>query len=176
MEICDAVISVHMPVLFEVTLDCNTVKSGAAAARRCRIINPSTAVQFSAAFNQNCIFPESVCNTEELISWFQSTCQTVLGTAAPLKIRQPKTKSESWLSDTTHTVRRECCRAEHKWKKDKLQVSFQMLRDCWSHYQRTVKDAKRKYFSDIILSNCHKPRVLFKTINFMHFFIDKVSY
>ena len=37
--------------------------------------------------------------------------------------------------------------AERKWKKDKLQVSFEMLRDCWRH------------------ANCHKPRVLFKTID-----------
>ena len=57
------------------------------------------------------------------------------------------------------------------------------------------KDAKRKHFSDIILSNRHKPRVLFNTIdfllyapqtacmeaspavceNFLLFFIDKVS-
>ena len=51
----------------------------------------------------------------------------------------------------------------------------------------------KQHFSNIILSNCHKPRVLFKTIdsalnaqqtvdvspalreNFLHFFIDKVS-
>uniref|UniRef100_A0A8C6NJ32 Reverse transcriptase domain-containing protein n=1 Tax=Nothobranchius furzeri TaxID=105023 RepID=A0A8C6NJ32_NOTFU len=32
-------------------------------------------------------------------------------------------------------------------------------------YQRTVREAKRKHLSDIILSNCHNPRVLFKTIN-----------
>jgi len=29
LEMCNAVFSDHMPVLFEVALDCNTVKSGA---------------------------------------------------------------------------------------------------------------------------------------------------
>ena len=183
-KICDSVFSDHMPVLFE-----------AALARRCCIINPSTAFQSSVAFSQNSIIPESVCSTEELSSWFHSTCQTVLDTVAPLKSRQPKTKSEPWLNDTTHAVRRECRRAERKWKKDKLQVSLQMLRDCWRHYQKTVQDAKRKHFSDIILSNHHKPCVLFDTIdfllntpqtacmeaspavceNFLHFFIDKFA-
>ena len=58
-----------------------------------------------------------------------------------------------------------------------------------------MKNAKRQYFSDIILLNCHKPRVLFKVINsalnapqtagveaspavcedFLRFFIDKVT-
>ena len=105
-----------MPVLFEAALACCTVKSHA-AHWRCHIIDPSTAVQFSVAFNHNSIIPESVCNTEELSSWFHSTCQTVLDTVAPLKSRQPKTKSEPWLNDMTHAVRHECHRAELVLKK-----------------------------------------------------------
>lgn len=101
------------------------------------------------------------------------------------KIRQPKTNSEPWLNDTARAVRRECRRAERKWKKDRLHVSLQMLRDCWRHYQTIVKDAKRQYLSGIILSNCNKPRVLFKTIDSVlnapqtvcidALFIDKVT-
>jgi len=68
--------------------------------------------------------------TDELSSWFHSTCKAAIDTVAPLKTRQPKTKSEPWLNDTTRAVRRDCRRAERKWKKDKLQVSFQMLREC----------------------------------------------
>ncbi len=117
-----------------------------------------------------------------------------MDTVAPLKIRQPKTKFEPWLNDTVRAVRLECRRAERKWKKDKLRVSFQILRDCWHHFQKTVKEAKINNISEIILSNCNKPCVLFKTIdavlhapqtvyvdassavceNFLHFFIDKV--
>ena len=64
-EICDAVFSDHIPVLFEAALAHNTVKPRA-APRRCRIINPSTTVQFLVAFNQNSIIPESVCSTDKL--------------------------------------------------------------------------------------------------------------
>ena len=197
LEICDAFFSDHMPVLFEAAVCCQTVKPSAAACT-CRVINPSTAAHFSDAFSQNCIMPESVYeDTEALNSWFLDTCQTAIDIAAPLKTRQHKTKSEAepWLNETTHAARQDCRRAEQKWKKDKLQVSFQMLRDYWRHYQTTVKEAKRKYFSDIVLLNCHKPRVLFKVINsalnapqtvgieaspavcekFLHFFTDKVT-
>lgn len=52
-----------------------------------------------------------------------------------------------------------------KWKKDELQVSFQMLKGCWRRYQATAKDAKREHLSDIILSNLHNPRVLFNTVD-----------
>lgn len=137
----------------------------------------------------------SLCDTDELSSWFYNTCQTVLDSVAPLKTRQPKTKSEPWLNDETRAVRRECRKAERKWKKDNLQVSFQILRDSWRLYQSTVMDTKRKYFANIIVSSCHKPRVLFKSLEtllnapqapcfdasfemcerFLNFFIDKVT-
>ncbi|XP_055512319.1 uncharacterized protein LOC129709775 [Leucoraja erinacea] len=151
LVICDAVFSDHMPVLFEVIIAPTAVRPRA-PARHCRVVSPSTAVQFSAAFALNSIVPESVCDTEELSSWLHSTCQTVLDTVAPLKFRQPKTKFEPWMNDTTRAVRRECRRAERKWKKDKLQVSFQMLRESWCHYQKVVKAAKRKHFSGQMIS------------------------
>lgn len=71
-------------------------------------------------------------------------------------------------------------------KKDRLQLSLQMLRDSWHHCQTTMKDAEQKHLSCIISSNYHKPCVLFKTIdcpscsaaaiceNLLHSFIDKV--
>ncbi|KAF7666858.1 hypothetical protein LDENG_00086960 [Lucifuga dentata] len=49
-------------------------------------------------------------------------------------------------------------------KKDQLQVSFDMLRDSLSKYQEAVGAAKTKRLSDIV-SNCHRPCVLFSTIN-----------
>lgn len=65
LEICDAVFSDHMSVIFEAAFICNTIKP-CVAAWRCRIINPSTAVQFLVALSQNSILPESVCTTEKL--------------------------------------------------------------------------------------------------------------
>ncbi len=90
-EICDSLFSDQMPVLLEVALGCNTIKL-CAVAPRCRIINPSTAVQFLAVFSQNSDIPES--DTEALISWFLNTCQTAIDAEVPLKTRQPKAKSE----------------------------------------------------------------------------------
>ncbi len=67
VEICESVISDHMPVLVEVALSCADVKSGAPGQSR-RIFNSFTASEFSVAFGQ-CVRPASA-NTEELSSWF----------------------------------------------------------------------------------------------------------
>ncbi|KAL6484148.1 hypothetical protein MHYP_G00061930 [Metynnis hypsauchen] len=60
---------------------------------------------------------ETWLSAEELISWFYSSCQTILDSVAPLKTKQPKTKTEPWFNDRTRAVRRECRRAERRWKR-----------------------------------------------------------
>lgn len=74
-------------------------------------------------------------------------------------------------------------------------MSFQILKDRWRQYQKTVRDAKRNPFSNIIFSNYNKPQVLFKITDsvvnppqivgiepspaicetFLNFLIEKVS-
>lgn len=108
---------------------------------------------------------------------------------------RPKPKNESWVNDINRAVRRECRRAERQWKKDKLQVSFDILRETWNRCQNTVKAEKTKYLFDVILNTSHKTKVLFSTINavlnpsqptasdvsphtckiFLQFFVDKVT-
>lgn len=145
LKLCDPVFSDHMPVLFDIALPCNTVQA-CAPAQHFRVFNSSTAAQFAVCYTHECtINAPRDDNTDELSAWFHDTCQTVLNTVAPLKARQPKTKSEPWLNDETREVRRDCRRAERKWKKDNLQVSFQILKDCWELYQSTLKEAKWKY-------------------------------
>ena len=195
LEICSNVLSDHLPVMFEAAFSCAAVQSCAPARSR-RIFNPVTAGQFSSAFNQLCV-PSGLtpANTEELSSSFHSSCRTILDSVAPLKTVQPKAKPEPWLDTKTCAARQECRKAERRWKKDKLQVFYQILMDCWRCYQSTVKEARRQYLSNLIDSNRHNPRVLFKTIvtvlnppqpgcteaspemcnSFLHFFIDKVT-
>ncbi len=55
LEICDAVFSDHMPVLFDIALACNTVETRT-AIRPCRIINPSTAVKFTSVLVRTVLY------------------------------------------------------------------------------------------------------------------------
>lgn len=75
-----------------------------------------------------------------------------------IKLEKQKSK---WLG-------RKAERAERKWKKDKLQVSYQHLRYCLAKYQQCIKAERTKYFSDIIFKHVHRPKVLFNTINKVH--------
>ncbi len=74
-------------------------------------------------------------------------------------------------------------------------MSYGILRDCLQEYQKAVKTAKTTYFSNLVSSNIHRPKVLFNVLdsvvnprntdpitptpahcnNFVNFFIDKIS-
>lgn len=112
-------------------------------------------------------FQYLAASIDELNDGFNSACRTALDSVAPIKIRQPKPKTEPWFNEATRSARRECRKAERKWKKDKLQVSYRMLRDSWHVYQKTVKAEKSKHFSDIIATNGHNPQILYETIKFV---------
>lgn len=81
------------------------------------------------------------------------------------KSESPKAKSQPWLNKNTCSFRQMWRKAERKWKKDKLQVSYNILKDAMIKYQKAVKAAKTKYFSDLIRKIPNNPKVLFKTID-----------
>uniref|UniRef100_A0A8C5I3C7 Reverse transcriptase domain-containing protein n=1 Tax=Gouania willdenowi TaxID=441366 RepID=A0A8C5I3C7_GOUWI len=160
----DAVFSDHSPVMFDLILDLEVKLS---CVRHGRVIKPDTAAAFSPLFTASFLDhlnSAASMDTEQLMNSFTSTCSEVLDSVAPLRAICPKPKQEPWLNDTTRTARRECRRAERRWKKDHLEVSHQILRECWRNYQSAVKTEKTQYFSNLISNNVSKPRVLFKTI------------
>ena len=84
VQVCDAVFSDHMPVLFDFNLPCHSLKPCAPVRH---MLKPSTSAQFSSAFfaeNQLDTRPSALLDTEQLISTFLSTCASTLDTVAPL--------------------------------------------------------------------------------------------
>lgn len=106
--------------------DLSSLSYGQTLSHCCCMFNPSTAVQFSAAFKHAAETQSGSpwFNTEELTSLFHSTCQNILDTVAPYKIMPSKPQSELWLNDNTGADRRECRRAEHKRKKRQIAGVF----------------------------------------------------
>ncbi len=131
----------------------------------------NTALEFCESYSKflsNSNVPPSSCmDTEQLVEIFNSACCSA--TVAPLKRKKCKISSspQPWFNASTHTLRQECRRAECRWKKDGLQVSYQILKNCLTVYQNSVRKAKSKYFSNLIARNANRPKVLFKTINYV---------
>lgn len=68
----------------------------------------------------------------------------------PLKLKKHKHNIIPWHTETTRSLRQAFRRAERKWKRHKLQVSYELLRDSLSAFQHAAKAAKSRYFSELI--------------------------
>ncbi len=112
-----------MPVIFNVVVPCKPVLP--------------QSVEFSEVYNSSLFVnviksPSPSVGPDELLISFNSVCSEIVDVVAPYKVRKPKLNPTSWLNNNTCSLRQECRKAERKWRKDKLQVSLQLMRQCFS--------------------------------------------
>ena len=166
-EVCHIPLSDHFPVLFSFSLLAPPAVDSA-PVRRLRAFNSSTPLQFSTAFRDSVLYSFNDfgdLSVDLCMSMFDTLCTEILDCIAPLTLKRIKPQTEPWLNEATHAHRRACRQAERKWKKDKLQISWDILRDSLLTYQRTVKAAKTEYLSLLVSTNVHKPQVLFNVFD-----------
>lgn len=96
---------------------------------------------------------------------FNSTCNDIVDSFAPFKIPAAKSKPQPRVNNDARDLHHVWRKAERQWKKDQSQVSYDILKDAMIKYQKSVKAAKLKYFSDRINKNPNNPKVLFKMID-----------
>lgn len=131
-------------------------------------------------------------NVEDHVHFVNNRCSNILDLIAPCKLVNLKHKSQPWMNSDIWALRRQCRQCECRWKKDRLQVSYEMLRDSLRTFQKT---AKAVHLSEIIAKNSHCSKTLFSTIdyvsnhpvqtfpelspllcaNFLKYFVDKLN-
>ncbi len=138
------------------------------------------------------------CSAEELATRFLKHCEVTLNIVAPFKLSKAcpiSTKQPPWINDRVRSIRRACGRAERKWKTSKLRSDLDVKKELLKDFNRTVKEERLKYFSQLTATNPHNHKLLFRTINsliprppviremcsiercdsFCSFFVNKVS-
>lgn len=104
---------------------------------------------------------------------FNSLCTSTIDEVGPFRSRVKGIKSlPPWITDDIVCFKRECSRVMRGWRKTRLQVHYQQMKDLMASHSDQVKNAKKMYFSVLIQSNKHSPRVLF---NINGHFINPVS-
>lgn len=70
-----------------------------------------------------------------------------------------------WMNEDLRILKRQCTKAERKWKKYKLGASLASLKDLMLTYQRSVKEVRNTYFSELIIKHEHNPRIVNSVIS-----------
>ncbi len=86
---------------------------------------------------------------------FNQATKLVLDNIAPLKIKVLSDKGKSpWLRDEViRRKKRDCRRAEHKWRKTQLPEHFNVYKTLLFNYNSEIKVARQAYFKYIINNN-----------------------
>ncbi len=134
-----------------------------------RPLNSSTATHlkdlFLASAAGSIILASQGLDVEDMVINFNGSCTELSNTVAPLKVKKTKRNKMPWLNEDVRALRKECRRAERKWKWDKLQISYQFLQTSLAQYQEAVSLQRANYFSSLIAKNSHCPKTLFSTLN-----------
>ncbi len=155
--VSDYMFSDHKPILFSLSLS-NLSYSTSKAITLSRSYSPQFGSKFKQHFMESCshlLLDSSLpdVDVDQHLRLLNSAWLDSLNVTAPLKPYKPKSKSEPWLNSEIRLLRQACRKAEHKWKKDNLHISFQLFKESLLVYQSAVKSAKATYFSNLIMEN-----------------------
>lgn len=118
----------------------------------------STVPQYSV----HCLIPMAMCfliYPTPLIWLILWICSSTSDLIAPLKSRSnSKTRKQSSLSDSIQSCEKKCRKSRTKMED---MVSLGLL----CGYERMVEDVTTCYLSELVLSNQHNSRFLFKTVD-----------
>ena len=85
---------------------------------------------------------------------------------APLKTKKRScSKTTPWMNENIHDLKRSCRKAERTWRKTKLQVHRDILKEKIANYNRAVWSERTIHFSKVITENSGNSRMLFSTID-----------
>ncbi len=166
VNIVDFAVSDHNAGLFTVPFLCPDLKP--TTLIHSRPLNSSCTLRFSQIFTASSLSsnPDAQNYTvEEHLSAFNNSCLNILDSIAPFRLRRPKPSFIPWMSEDLRNLKRQCRKAERRWKKDKLHASLISLKFLMARYQHAVKVARNNYFSNLIAEQKGNPKILFKTIN-----------
>ncbi len=130
LQIDDFYLSDHKPVLFNCVLN-NPVVDSMPCGRKICSVNYFTVCLFADVFSSDaCLIMSSFLglSVDEQLCHFNTLCSNVLDFVAHFKTKKLKLQVKPWLNNATRTSRQEWRKAERKCKKDKLQVSYDIMR------------------------------------------------
>ncbi|XP_029902284.1 uncharacterized protein LOC115355565 [Myripristis murdjan] len=160
----DVALSDHYCVSFKMTTSANNMKSEAEVIRK-RYINDNTCALFTQGFTPSPTLPSAL--VDDLVNSFSSNIMTVIDSIAPIKTKVLSGRKKApWRNATLVKEHKRLCRqAERRWRKNKLQVHYDIYKESLRNYNQELKNARQSYFSEIINRNSNNARTLFSVVD-----------
>lgn len=167
VTIIDVALSDHCCVFFDLSITPNIHIRSEVVKKR--FINDNTNERFSEAFSLTQT-PTSTTSTtvNDLLNQFNSKISKIIDTIAPVRTKLiPGKRKAPWRNAmTVKAMKRECRKAERRWRKSNLQIHCDIYKEMLHWYNLEIRNARKSFFFEIINSNVNNnARILFTTVN-----------
>ena len=161
--VSDVALSDHCCVFFECDLSVNKNVQSEFISKR--YITENTSDQFIQAFSTTA--PLSRFSANDLVEDFTLKITNIIDAIAPMKSKVfPNKKKSPWRNTIlVQLERKECRKAERRWRKTKLQVHYDIYKDKLHLYNLQLRKSRQIFFSDIITKTKNNARALFATVD-----------
>uniref|UniRef100_A0A669CVV3 Reverse transcriptase domain-containing protein n=1 Tax=Oreochromis niloticus TaxID=8128 RepID=A0A669CVV3_ORENI len=168
IAVTDIALSDHFCISFDSNILANIPNQSKITVRK-RFLKENSAEYFKLMYTSTLFKSPTSTNTHsvnKLTDDFLSKILDMMDKIAPFKVKTVSSKKKSpWRSDPlVCNEKRECRRAERKWRKTRLQVHCEIYKERLNKYQLALKDARESFFSEIIHINNNNARTLFATV------------
>ena len=131
-----------------------------------RCITPSVVEEFKTMMCAGEESTNTMMSGNDMATAFSSKVKSALDRLAPLTQKKVRQKRKApWITPEIKELKRSCRRAERAWRKTKLHVHSDILKEHLATYNGAVKEARTDHFSNLITTNSGNPKVLFSTID-----------
>lgn len=140
INVLNCALSDHYLVFFSFSLACVPTVAGSTVVQK-RHINDTTRAQFVEMISFGNL---SCTNVDDMLDSYTSSVLGVLDTIAPIKTRMLKNKQKApWRNEElVRAQKRECRKAERRWRKSKVQDHYEIYKENLRVFNRTVRQAR----------------------------------
>uniref|UniRef100_A0A8C7WVE9 Reverse transcriptase domain-containing protein n=1 Tax=Oryzias sinensis TaxID=183150 RepID=A0A8C7WVE9_9TELE len=161
LSVKDSHISDHCWIFFSVISPRPSLPTPVRTQRR--ILSQNVSDRFTDLFDTNSF--NHFNYVDSFMHSFNSHCETILNTIAPVIQSVSSKKSFPWINAEIHSFRRLCRKTERLWKTTKLEVHRLDFKELISTLNDMIKQARSTFFQKLISMNKRNPKTLFNIIN-----------
>ena len=165
VTVTDIALSDHFCIFFDIAVFPSTQTIPETIFKR--HINENTNALFVEAFTLAPLKTSISTSVNDLLHDFKLKITKTIDDVAPIRSKciSGKQKAPWRTAPSVKTQKRECRKAERRWRKSNLQVHYDIYKENLQKYNLEIRSARQSFFSKIINNNINNPRILFNTVD-----------